>query len=85
MTRARLLAALLGLLLAPAAALAQAPDADWRTLETAHFRLHYPASSDGAFIPNFSGQVSSYCREKASCTCSARSPSLLVRRISSPS
>ena len=32
-----------GLLLCPAALPAQAPWADWRTIETAHFRMHYPA------------------------------------------
>jgi WD40 repeat protein len=39
------------LLLAPFAAraqgvVAQAPSADWRTIETAHFRLHFPAASE---------------------------------------
>jgi hypothetical protein len=39
--------ALLVLLLAvPLPALAQGPAADWRTLETPHFRVHYPAASE---------------------------------------
>lgn len=33
-------------LLAPALASAQAPSADWRTFETPHFRVHYPAPSE---------------------------------------
>ena len=36
---------LLALLLA-APALAQSPAADWRTIETPHFRVHYPAESE---------------------------------------
>jgi hypothetical protein len=41
------LGVLLGLLLAVAApARAQGPSADWRTLATPHFRVHYPASSE---------------------------------------
>ena len=32
------------LLLLPAALAAQAPWADWKTIETAHFRVHYPAA-----------------------------------------
>lgn len=35
----------LSLLLSPALT-AQGPDADWRTLETRHFRLHYPAPAE---------------------------------------
>jgi hypothetical protein len=35
--------ALLLLIVCPAAALAQAPSAAWRTVTTAHFRVHYPA------------------------------------------
>jgi Tol biopolymer transport system component len=31
------------LLLLPAASFAQAPSADWKTIETAHFRIHFPA------------------------------------------
>ncbi len=34
------------LLLLALPALAQGPSADWRTLETAHFRVHYPAASE---------------------------------------
>jgi hypothetical protein len=34
------------LLLLPLAALAQGPAADWRTLATPHFRVHYPAASE---------------------------------------
>ena len=33
-------------ILLPAAAHAQGPAADWRTLSTPHFRVHYPASSE---------------------------------------
>lgn len=40
-----LLALLAGLLLA-VPLLAQGPSADWRTLETPHFRVHYPAASE---------------------------------------
>lgn len=36
---------LVGLLLA-ASVSAQGPDADWRTVSTAHFRVHYPAPSE---------------------------------------
>ncbi|HSS52271.1 MAG TPA: hypothetical protein VLX28_25290, partial [Thermoanaerobaculia bacterium] len=39
------LIALLAVLL-PAPANAQGPSADWRTLTTSHFRVHYPASSE---------------------------------------
>ena len=39
----RALAAILGLLAVPVIAGAQVPWGDWRTLETAHFRIHYPA------------------------------------------
>jgi WD40 repeat protein len=39
-----LIALLAALLLAPARA--QGPSADWRTLTTSHFRVHYPASSE---------------------------------------
>ncbi len=42
--RSFLLAVLLFLL--PLAALAQGPSADWRTLTTPHFRVHYPAASE---------------------------------------
>ncbi|MGH9369105.1 MAG: TolB family protein [Thermoanaerobaculia bacterium] len=35
-------ALLAGFLLLPSALTAQAPSADWRTIETAHFRVHYP-------------------------------------------
>ena len=38
--------ALLLLSLLPLPALAQGPSADWRTIETAHFRVHYPAESE---------------------------------------
>ncbi|HEY7113481.1 MAG TPA: hypothetical protein VIA45_11165 [Thermoanaerobaculia bacterium] len=42
--RAGLAAVLLAALLsAPTASSAQAPSAPWRTIETAHFRVHYPA------------------------------------------
>ncbi|HEY4564971.1 MAG TPA: hypothetical protein VIJ36_18440 [Thermoanaerobaculia bacterium] len=34
------------LLLLPLSAFAQGPSADWRTLTTPHFRVHYPASSE---------------------------------------
>src|SRR4051794_23727415 len=34
------------LLLLPLSAFAQGPSADWRTLATPHFRVHYPASSE---------------------------------------
>ena len=37
---------LLACLLLPLPALAQAPSADWRTLATPHFRVHYPADSE---------------------------------------
>jgi WD40 repeat protein len=37
---------LLGLLLLPLPAFAQGPSADWRTLSTPHFRVHYPAPSE---------------------------------------
>jgi hypothetical protein len=40
--RARAIAGAL-LLLAAAGAAAQSPSADWRTVETGHFRIHYPA------------------------------------------
>jgi Tol biopolymer transport system component len=41
------LRALLALLFAlPVSALAQGPSADWRTLRTPHFRVHYPAASE---------------------------------------
>ncbi|MEA2563006.1 MAG: hypothetical protein QOH06_4510 [Acidobacteriota bacterium] len=40
----RLLTAVLSLL--PLPALAQSPAADWRTIETPHFRVHYPAESE---------------------------------------
>lgn len=43
--RIRALAVLLLLALA-APAFAQAPSADWRTVETPHFRVHYPAESE---------------------------------------
>ncbi|HEX3527378.1 MAG TPA: hypothetical protein VH988_09945, partial [Thermoanaerobaculia bacterium] len=43
----RLRAFLILLAAFPLAAAAQAPSADWRTLETPHFRVHYPASSEG--------------------------------------
>ena len=39
----RALAAILGLLAVPVIAEAQEPWGDWRTIETAHFRVHYPA------------------------------------------
>jgi hypothetical protein len=39
-------AALILLLAFPLSALAQGPSADWHTLETPHFRVHYPASSE---------------------------------------
>lgn len=38
--------ALLLVFLFPLPALAQGPSADWRTIETAHFRVHYPAESE---------------------------------------
>ncbi|MFL6291669.1 MAG: TolB family protein [Thermoanaerobaculia bacterium] len=37
---------LLALLLLAAPVLAQSPAADWRTIETPHFRVHYPAESE---------------------------------------
>jgi len=43
--RALLLLSLLAAV--PRAVPAQAPSAEWRTLETPHFRVHYPASSEG--------------------------------------
>ncbi len=44
----RLRAVLVVLLLAcPLSAAAQGPSAEWRTLETPHFRVHYPAASEG--------------------------------------
>jgi hypothetical protein len=45
MSPRRLLPVLL-LLLLPHPARAQGPSADWRTLPTPHFRVHYPASSE---------------------------------------
>ncbi len=39
----RALAAILGLVAVPVVAPAQEPWGDWRTIETAHFRIHYPA------------------------------------------
>ena len=43
----RLRAVLILLLACPLSAAAQGPSAEWRTLETPHFRVHYPASSEG--------------------------------------
>jgi hypothetical protein len=43
----RLRAILVLLLACPLSAAAQGPSAEWRTLETPHFRVHYPASSEG--------------------------------------
>jgi hypothetical protein len=40
------LAAVLALVLIPAALHAQTPHADWRTIETPHFRVHYPVQSE---------------------------------------
>ncbi|HEX7181447.1 MAG TPA: hypothetical protein VF756_06360 [Thermoanaerobaculia bacterium] len=37
---------LLALLLLPLPTLAQGPSADWRTIRTPHFRVHYPAPSE---------------------------------------
>jgi WD40-like Beta Propeller Repeat len=42
----RLHLALLLASLFPLPVLAQGPSADWRTIETAHFRVHYPAESE---------------------------------------
>lgn len=42
----RLRGLLLPLLLLAAPALAQGPSADWRTVETPHFRVHYPVESE---------------------------------------
>lgn len=36
----------------------QSPDAPWRTIETPHYRIHYPASSAGGFEP-FAREVAS--------------------------
>ena len=45
MRRSAILLALAGILLAPPslAVRVQSPDAPWRTIETAHYRIHYPA------------------------------------------
>lgn len=42
----RLCTILVLLFVVPFSVLAQGPSADWRTLETPHFRVHYPASSE---------------------------------------
>lgn len=42
MERLRLACVVFGLVL-PGAAVAERPSADWRTIETAHFRVHFPA------------------------------------------
>jgi hypothetical protein len=41
-----LLTLLLVIILSTCPIVAQGPSADWRTLETAHFRVHYPAASE---------------------------------------
>ena len=68
MRRAGLAALFLALsvLAAPASSLAQAPSAPWRTIETAHFRVHYPepfeswAKRTAGALESIHAQVTAY-------------------------
>ena len=40
----------IGAILVCAPAFAQGPSADWRTITTAHFRIHYPAQYEAWFV-----------------------------------
>ena len=75
-----LLAALAVLLALPAAA--QGPSADWRTLETPHFRVHYPAESE-AWARRAAGRLESI-RERVAAEVGYTPPETVDVLVSDP-